>query len=181
DDVGGVAVEGDASAVVAHSGARVRVAGRFLDVAKWDPGVERGGDEGVPQGVGTNSFGDPGSAGDTAHDPAGGVAFQAAAVGTAKDRSFASLPDCEVDGAGGPRCERDGHDLAALTDNREGAVAAFEAETFDVGPDRFRDAQAVEREQRYECVVAGVANPGRDQHGADLVAIQAGRVGLVVQ
>ncbi len=33
DDVGGVSVEGDAGAVVAHGGPRVGVAGRFLDVA----------------------------------------------------------------------------------------------------------------------------------------------------
>ncbi len=33
DDVGGVAVEADSGAVVAHGGARVGVAGCFLDVA----------------------------------------------------------------------------------------------------------------------------------------------------
>ena len=32
-----------------------------------------------------------------------------------------------------------------------------------------------------ERVVAGVAEPGRDEHGADLVAIEAGGVRLVVE
>ena len=47
DDVGGMAVEGDASAVVAHGGSRVGVACRFLDVTKGDARVEDGGDERV--------------------------------------------------------------------------------------------------------------------------------------
>ena len=37
DDVGGVAVERDAGAVVAHGGAGVGVAGGFLDVAQGTP------------------------------------------------------------------------------------------------------------------------------------------------
>ena len=63
----------------------------------------------------------------------------------------------------------------------EGAVAAFETELFDVGADRFGHPQAVEREQAEQRMVAGVAEPGGDEHGADLVAVEAGGVRLVVE
>ena len=128
DDVGGVAVEGDPGPVVAHGGAGVGVAGGFLHVAQRDPGVERGGDERVAQRVRSDPLGDPGAAGDPAHDPAGGVAVEPAAVGGEEDRSFAAFADGQVDGAGGAGRERDGDDLAALAQDGEGAVAAFEAE-----------------------------------------------------
>ena len=51
DDVGGVSVETAAGAVVTHRRARISVRGGFLDVAERDPGVQRRGDECVPQGV----------------------------------------------------------------------------------------------------------------------------------
>jgi hypothetical protein len=50
-DVGGVAIDGLASSVVAHGGAGISMAGCFLDVAQRDTGVERSGDERVPQRV----------------------------------------------------------------------------------------------------------------------------------
>jgi hypothetical protein len=68
-----VAVEGNAGSVIAQSGARVGVAGGFLDVAQGDTGVERGGDERVSQGVGSDSFVDSRASGNTSHDAAGGV------------------------------------------------------------------------------------------------------------
>ena len=52
DDVGGVAVQRLAGTVVAHRGAGVGVAGGFLNIAKWDTGIERRGDERVAQAVG---------------------------------------------------------------------------------------------------------------------------------
>src|SRR5438093_235361 len=69
NDVGGVTVEGDSSSVVTHRGARVRVTGGFLDVAEGDACVEGGGDERMTQGVGSDSFRDPGTAGNATHDP----------------------------------------------------------------------------------------------------------------
>jgi hypothetical protein len=45
DDVGGVAIQGLASSVVAHGGAWVSVASSFLDVTQWNSGVERNGDD----------------------------------------------------------------------------------------------------------------------------------------
>jgi hypothetical protein len=68
----------------------------------------------VPQGVRPDGLGDSGAAGDPAGDPPGGVPVQAVAVGGEEHRSLAALADREVDGAGGARGKRDGHDLAAL-------------------------------------------------------------------
>ncbi|HEV2068599.1 MAG TPA: hypothetical protein VGR26_02255 [Acidimicrobiales bacterium] len=43
------------------------------------------------------------------------------------------LAHSEVDGAGGARCERDRHSLAALAVHDEGPVTTFETELGDVG------------------------------------------------
>src|SRR5262249_4742641 len=51
DDVGGMSVERDWSAVVTHRGAWVSVTRGFLNVAKRDAGVERGGDKCVTKCV----------------------------------------------------------------------------------------------------------------------------------
>lgn len=45
-DVGGVPIEAASGPVVAHRHSRIRVTRSFLDIAKWDAGVE-GGDERV--------------------------------------------------------------------------------------------------------------------------------------
>jgi hypothetical protein len=75
------------------------------------------------------------------------VAVAALAVCADEDRPFAVFPDGEVDGAGGAGREGDGDDLGALAQDGEGAVAAFEAEGFDVGAGGFGDPQAVEGQQ----------------------------------
>jgi transposase-like protein len=46
-----VPVQTAAGAVVSHGGPGISVRGRFLHVAQRDPGVQRGGDERVPQRV----------------------------------------------------------------------------------------------------------------------------------
>jgi len=55
----------------------------------------------VAQSVGADSFGDPSSVGDAAHDAGRGVTFESAVVVAAEDGSLAAFPDCEVDGARG--------------------------------------------------------------------------------
>ena len=77
-DVGGVSVETAAGAVVAHRRARIGVRGGFLHVPQRDPGVKRGGDERVPQGVRPDRLGDPGAAGYPADNPGGAVPVQLA-------------------------------------------------------------------------------------------------------
>ena len=80
DYVGGVAVERDPGAVVAHRGSRVGVGGGFLDIAQRDTGVEGGGDESVAQRVGAGVLVDPSRLRDAAHDPGCGVTIQSATV-----------------------------------------------------------------------------------------------------
>ena len=123
------------------------MAGCFLDVSKRDAGVERGGDEGVAEGVWPYWLVDAGLAGQPAYDPPGGVAVESFAIVSPKDRPLDPFSDGEIDGAGGSGSEWDGDDLAALAQHRERAVASFEAEGFDVGAERFGDTQAVDRQQ----------------------------------
>jgi hypothetical protein len=73
DDVGGVPVERDSGAVVAHGGARIDVAGGLLDVAERHASIERRGDERVTERVWSDARGYPCPSGDAAHDPPGGV------------------------------------------------------------------------------------------------------------
>jgi hypothetical protein len=54
------------------------VRGGFLHVPQRDPGVKRGGDERVPQGVRPDRLGDPGAAGYPADNPGGAVPVQLA-------------------------------------------------------------------------------------------------------
>jgi hypothetical protein len=123
------------------------VAGGFLDVSEWDTGVEGGGDECVPQGVRSDAFGDTCTACDAVHDPGGGVAVEAFTSPGEEDRAFVAFADGEVDGAGGARGERDDDNFAALAGDGQGAVAAFEAEVFDVRAERFGYPQAVQCQQ----------------------------------
>lgn len=149
-----------------------------MGASSW---VERGGDERVPQRVGPDSFGDPSSAGDATHDPSGGVAIESLAAGSEEDRDLATLADREVHCSSGSGRERHGHDLAALAHDGEGAMPALKPQRFDVGAGGFGDPKPIQGEQADQRVVAGAGESGRDQHRADLVAVQSGRVGLVVQ
>jgi len=47
--------------------------GSLLNIAQRDPGIERGGDERMPQRVRRDGLGDPGAAGELADDPPGAV------------------------------------------------------------------------------------------------------------
>lgn len=60
-------------------------------------------------------------------------------------------------------------------------MSAFDAEGLDVGAESFGDSEPVDGQQRYERVLSGGCEPGGDEEGADLVAVQVGGVGLVVQ
>jgi hypothetical protein len=120
------------------------VAGGFLDVAEGNAGVEGSGDERVTQGVGSYELGYPGSSGDAAHDPPGGVSVDPYPVGSDEDRPVAAFADRQVDGSGRPRCERHGHDLASLAHDGERAVSPLQPEVLDGGADGFGDPQPVE-------------------------------------
>jgi CO/xanthine dehydrogenase Mo-binding subunit len=85
-----------------------------LDVAQRDPGIQRGGDEGVPERVRGDGLGDPGAAGGLADNPPSAVPVQPPPVGGQKHGAVNTFIDGRVDGPGGPRRQRDGHDLTAL-------------------------------------------------------------------
>jgi hypothetical protein len=105
----------------------------------------------------------------------------AAVVVAAEDGSFGPFPDGEINRASGAGCEGHDDDLAAFADNPKGAVAAFESELFDVGAGCFGDPQSIQSKERDEGMVAGVAESGGDEHGGDLVTVEAGRVRFVIQ
>ena len=61
-----------------------------------------------------DDFGDPGAPGGRADDPPGAVPVQPPAVSCQEHRPAGVFADGQVDRPGGPRCQRDGDDLAAL-------------------------------------------------------------------
>ena len=122
------------------------MAGGFLDVTKRHAGIEGSGDECLAERVRSYRLRDACSSGDASNDPAGPVAVKSSALGTDEDRTVGALANGEIDGPGGPRCERDDDRLAALAQDGEGAVSALEAESLDVCADRLGDSQPVEGE-----------------------------------
>ena len=98
-----------------------------------------------------------------------------------KTWSFAALADGQVDGPRGPRRERDGDDRAALTGDDRGPVAALDAGGLDVRAGGLADPQAVDGPQADQGMPGGRAGPGGGQQCADLVAVQAGGVRLIIQ
>ena len=101
-------------------------------VAEWEAGVERGGDERMPQRVRAELLDQPGTASHATHDPPHATTVHASTVGAEKDRPRHAFADRRVDTPGGPHCERDRDDLAALTQHRHRAVTAFAAQRGDV-------------------------------------------------
>ena len=93
------------------------------------------------------------AAGDASHDATSGVAIQTGTVGVDEDRSLEPFPDRQVDGSGHPRGEWHRGQLAALAQHGQGAVPAFLPERFDVGTDRLRHPQPVQRQQRHQGVI----------------------------
>jgi hypothetical protein len=85
----------------------------------------------------------PGGARYVCRDDVGGVPVQPPLVRTQENRPIDALGDGQVDRPGGPRRERDGDDLAALADDRQRPVPAFQSQVLDVGAGRFGDPQPV--------------------------------------
>ena len=126
-------------------------------------------------------LGDPGAAGHPMNDPGGAVPVQPSAIGGQEQWPAGALAGGQVDCPGGTWCERDGDDFAALADDDQGAVPAFQAQLIDVSAGGLGDPQPVQRQQRDQGVLGGWAESGGDQDGAELVAVQGGGVRLVVQ
>jgi hypothetical protein len=81
-------VQAAAGPVVPDRGPRVGMGGSFPDVAQRHPGVQRGGDERVPQRVRGDRLADPGVARGLADDPPGAVPVQPPSVGGQEDGSL---------------------------------------------------------------------------------------------
>ena len=77
--------------------------GGFLHVAERYPGVQRCGDERVPERMGTDGLINPRAAGDPPDDPCRTVPVQPPAIIGQEDRSFAALADGQVNRPRGPR------------------------------------------------------------------------------
>ena len=119
----------------------------------------RGGDERVSEGVRGDGFGDPGAARDLADDPSGAVPVQPPPVRGQEHWPADAFADCQVDGSGRARRERDGDYLAALAGDGQCPVPALQAQVLDVGTSCLRDAQPVQREQRDQRVLEGGPSP----------------------
>jgi hypothetical protein len=94
------------------------------------------------------------------------MAVQTPSGAIEKDRTVRALADGQIDGPGGARRQRDGDDLAALAHDGQGPMAAFEAERFDVGAQRFGHPQPVDRQQRHQRVLGRPAEAGGHQPAA---------------
>ena len=154
---------------------------RFLHIPQRHPSVQCRGDECVPQRVRPDGLGDPGAAGDLADDPGGAMAVQPAAVRGQEDRPLAAFTDGEVDRPRGAGRERDGDDLAALAGDHQCPVPALDPHGLNIGAGGFGDPQAVEGQQGDKRMLRGWPEPGSYQQRAELVAVQAGGVRLIIQ
>jgi hypothetical protein len=123
--------------------------------------------------VRSDRFGDPGAARDLADDPPGAVPVKPPAVSGEENGIVAAFADGQVDRPGRARGERDGDDLAALAGDGQGPVPALQAQVLDVGAGSLRDPQPIQGQQRDQGMLAGSPEPGGDQQGAQLVAVQA--------
>ena len=119
----------------------------FLHVPQRHARVEGSGDEGMAQCVRADPLRDAGATGDATHDSPGCVPVQSAFICLDEDRTVEPFPHGQVDGASDPRRERHRGGLAALAAHGQGAMATLQAESGDVGADRFGDAQPVQCQQ----------------------------------
>jgi hypothetical protein len=156
------------------------VGGGFLHVAQRDPGVEGGGDERVPERVRADGLLIP---------------ARRATLRTIRPAPCRSSRRPSAARNTGPSVRSPmARSIARAVRGASGMVTtlpplrvivrvrwpALQAQVLDVGAGGLRDPQPVQREQEISACSAA-AEPGGDQQGAELVAVQGGGVGLVVQ
>ena len=137
--------------------------GGLLHVTQRDTGIQRGGDERMSERVGRDGLADPGAAGDPANDPSGAVPVQPLAISGQEHRAASVLADGQVDRPGHARRQRNGDDLAALTRDGQGPVAALQAQVLDVGAGCLGYPQAVQPEQGDKGMLGRRPEPGGHQ------------------
>ena len=82
------------------------------------------------------------------------MAVEPFTVGVEEDRTFQPFTDRQVDCPGDAWSEGHRDQLAALAQHRQRAMAALQSEGLDVGTDRLRDTQPVQRQQRHQRMIA---------------------------
>jgi hypothetical protein len=92
DDVRSVAIEVLSASAVDAGGARVRVTGSELDVAKQNAGVECGHDERSAQHVRVH-VAETGSFAERSHPAVSGAPVETLAVASSPDRALVAFPD----------------------------------------------------------------------------------------
>jgi hypothetical protein len=76
--------------------------------------------------------------------------------------------------------QRDGDDLAALAGDHQRPVPALQTQVLDVRAHGLRDPQPVQRAQRDQRMLGRRPEPGGDQQGAELVAVQRDGMRLII-
>ena len=95
-DISGLPVQRGPRPVIAHRGAWIGVRGG-LRIPQRDPGIQRRHDERAPQRMRSDGLGDPGAAGQAAHDPPGAVPVQPP-ITRQEDRPLAAFTDSQAGG-----------------------------------------------------------------------------------
>ena len=181
DDVGRVAVQAAAGTVVADRGPRVSVGSGFLNISQGDASIESCRYECVPERVRPDGLADPSAASDPSDNPGGTVPVQPPAIGGQEDRPVTALTDGQVDRPRRARRQRDGHDLSAFASDGQRPVATFGAQRLDAGAGGLRNPQPIQGEQADQRVLSRRTEPGGNQEATEFVAVQSGRVRLIIQ
>ena len=153
DDVGSVAVKGDPGSVVAHRRARVGVACRLLDITERYAGVEGGRYKGMAKSMRAGRLVDPGSTGNTPHDPARNMTVEAPPVRADEDGPGQPLTNCQVDRPSCSWCQKAPSPPSRLCAARLAYGGLGRALGPRCRPYCFGDAMAVQSEQPGESVL----------------------------
>jgi len=113
--------------------------------------------------------------------PASAVPVQPPSVRGQEHRPVRAFADGQVDRPGSTRRQRDGNDLAVLAGDGQGPVPTLHAQVPDISAGGLGHPQPVQGEQRDQGTLERWAKPGGQQQRAELVAIERGRVRVIIQ
>jgi hypothetical protein len=163
------------------------VPGGVLDVAPAHAGVQRGGHERMPEAVraqGVSAI-HAGGSGQSADHAEGGGFIQVAPAGGGEQRTRGPAGQVVVQSVSRDRGQRDGRPPAALASDPQDPMPPLDTEILHAGGEGLADAQPVVGGQGDQGQVPSAGTPagrraptGDREHGAELVAVQAG--GLAV-
>jgi hypothetical protein len=90
-----------------------------------------------------------------------------------QDRSFATLAEHEVDGAGHPGNQGDDGRLVALPDDPQRPMPSVKAEILGVGAAGFADPEPIEAQEHRQGSMVAVIALGREEEGAQFTPVQS--------